>query len=81
VSSKQHAEQLGALGHPNRLGILRRIVQGGSEGTTTTELQAELDIPWTTLNHHLDRLIGAGLVARREVRVPHGGLWRFARAH
>ncbi len=61
----QHAEQFGALGHPARLAILRYIVQGGGEGTTTTELQEKLDIPWTTLNHHLDRLIDAGLVASR----------------
>ncbi len=65
----QHAEQFGALGHPARLGILRRIVQSGPEGVTTTHLQEKLDIPWTTLNHHLDRLIAAGLVtARREGR-------------
>jgi DNA-binding transcriptional ArsR family regulator len=67
VSSKldKHAEQLGALGHPARLGLLRHVVQGGPEGITTTELQAKLDIPWTTLNHHLDRLVASGLVAAR----------------
>jgi ArsR family transcriptional regulator len=67
VSAKldKHAEQLGALGHPARLGILRYVVQGGPEGITTTDLQAKLDIPWTTLNHHIDRLVAAGLVATR----------------
>ncbi len=64
---ERHAEQFGALGHPARLAILRHIVQGGADGTTTTELQEKLDIPWTTLNHHLDRLVASGLViARRE---------------
>jgi ArsR family transcriptional regulator len=65
VTSKleRHAEQLGALGHPARLGILRFVVQGGEAGTTTTELQAKLDIPWTTLNHHIDRLVAAGLLS------------------
>jgi DNA-binding transcriptional ArsR family regulator len=62
---ERHAEQLGALGHPARLGILRHVVQGGPEGTTTSELQTKLDIPWTTLNHHLDRLVASGLVATR----------------
>jgi DNA-binding transcriptional ArsR family regulator len=63
----RHAEQFGALGHPARLDILRYIVQGGPEGSTTTELQTKLDIPWTTLNHHIDRLVAAGLVeARRD---------------
>jgi DNA-binding transcriptional ArsR family regulator len=69
VSAKldQHAEQFGALGHPARLSILRYIVQAGSEGAATTEVQEKLDIPWTTLNHHLDRLVASGLVdVRRE---------------
>jgi DNA-binding transcriptional ArsR family regulator len=59
------AEQLAALGHPARLALLREIVQRGPEGTSTTDLQAKLDIPWTTLNHHLDRLVAGGLVATR----------------
>lgn len=59
---ERHAEQFGALGHPARLAILRHIVQTGPEGVTTTDLQTKLDIPWTTLNHHLARLIAAGVV-------------------
>jgi DNA-binding transcriptional ArsR family regulator len=61
----RHAVQFGALGHPARLAILRYIVQGGGDGTTTTEIQEKLDIPWTTLNHHLDRLVDSGLVTAR----------------
>lgn len=69
VTSKleKHAEQLGALAHPSRLAVLRHVVQSGPEGATTTDLQRALDIPWTTLNHHVDRLVAAGLlVVRRE---------------
>ena len=62
---EKRAEQLAALGHPARLALLRVIVQRGIEGTSTTDLQAKLDIPWTTLNHHLDRLVDGGLVATR----------------
>lgn len=62
---ERHAAQLAALGHPARLRLLREIVQGGPAGVTTTELKARLDIPWTTLNHHLDRLVDGGLVASR----------------
>ncbi len=62
---ERHAEQLAALGHVARLSILRAVVQAGPEGVTTTELQEQLDIPWTTLNHHLDRMVDAGLVAAR----------------
>lgn len=64
---EHHAEELGALGHPARLSILRYVVQGGSEGTPAGEIQAKLEIPASTLSHHLDRLASAGLLkARRE---------------
>ena len=64
-SLEKHAGQLAALGHTARLAILREVVQGGSEGTTTTDLQSKLGIPWTTLNHHIDRLVEGRLVATR----------------
>jgi DNA-binding transcriptional ArsR family regulator len=64
---ERHAEQLGALGHPARLSILRYVVQGGEEGTAAGEIQARLEIPASTLSHHLDRLASAGLLrARRQ---------------
>jgi ArsR family transcriptional regulator len=64
---ERHAEQLAALGHVARLSLLRAVVQAGPEGVSTTDLQERLDIPWTTLNHHLDRLVETGLVTvRRE---------------
>lgn len=64
---ERHAEQFGALGHPARLAILRFVVQAGADGASTTDIQEKLDIPWTTLNHHLARLVNAGLVlAQRE---------------
>jgi ArsR family transcriptional regulator len=59
---ERHADQFGALGHPARLEILRQIVRVGVDGITTTELQSKLDMPWTTLSHHLARLVSAGLV-------------------
>jgi DNA-binding transcriptional ArsR family regulator len=62
----RHAEQLAALGHVARLSILRAVVQAGPEGITTTDLQERLDTPWTTLNHHLDRVVEAGLVEARK---------------
>ena len=61
----KHAEQLGALGHPARLSILRYVVQGGPEGTPAGEIQTHLEIPASTLSHHLDRLASTGLLASR----------------
>jgi ArsR family transcriptional regulator len=64
---EHHAEQLAALGHAARLSILRYVVQGDREGTAAGEIQAKLDIPASTLSHHLDRLASTGLLrARRE---------------
>lgn len=62
---EHHAEQLAALGSPVRLAILRRIVQAGDGGSPVGELQSKLDIPWSTLSHHLDRLSSAGLLKAR----------------
>jgi ArsR family transcriptional regulator, arsenate/arsenite/antimonite-responsive transcriptional repressor len=67
VSSKleRHAEQLGALGHPVRLKILRHVVQGGDAGTAAGDIQSQVDMPASTLSHHLKRLVDAGLVTAR----------------
>jgi DNA-binding transcriptional ArsR family regulator len=62
---ERHAEQLSALGHPSRLSILRYVVQGGAEGTAAGEVQSKLDIPASTLSHHLDKLTSAGLLHSR----------------
>jgi ArsR family transcriptional regulator, arsenate/arsenite/antimonite-responsive transcriptional repressor len=59
---ERHAEQFGALGHPARLSILRHVVQAGTDGVSTTELQEKLDLPWTTLSHHVSRLVASGLI-------------------
>ena len=63
VSSQleRHAEQLSALGHPVRLQILRFVVQGDPKGTTAGDIQAHVDLPASTLSHHLKRLVDAGL--------------------
>lgn len=74
MSSKleRHAEQLSALGHPLRLQILRFVVQGDPNGTTAGDIQAHVDLPASTLSHHLKRLVEAGLFTTR-----HEGTFHF----
>ena len=62
---ERHAEQLSALGHPIRLSIVRFVVQGGAEGAPAFEIQKHVDLPASTLSHHLKRLVDAGLLGVR----------------
>ncbi len=62
---ERHSEQLAALGHPVRLAILRFVVQGDRSGTAAGDIQAHLDLPASTLSHHLKRLVDANLLATR----------------
>lgn len=60
-----HALQLGALGHPVRLRILRFVVQAGAEGAAAGAVQAHVEMPASSLSHHLKRLSEAGLLTAR----------------
>jgi DNA-binding transcriptional ArsR family regulator len=62
---ERHAEQLGALGHPVRLAILRHVVQAGDDGASAGDIQERVDMPASTLSHHLKRLLDAGLLRTR----------------
>jgi ArsR family transcriptional regulator, arsenate/arsenite/antimonite-responsive transcriptional repressor len=62
---ERHAEQLSALGHPVRLRILRHVVQAGEGGAAAGEIQSVVELPASTLSHHLKRLVDAGLVSTR----------------
>jgi DNA-binding transcriptional ArsR family regulator len=68
---ERHAAQLGALGHPVRLEVLRFVVQYGEAGAPAGEIQAHVDVPASTLSHHLKRLVDAGLLTTRQERTFH----------
>ena len=58
------ARALEKLGNPTRLAVFRLLVQGGDEGLSVGEIQGFLDIPASTLSHHLDALSKVGLVQK-----------------
>jgi len=58
---------LAALGSAPRLQVFRLLVRAGETGATATDLGRLLEIPASTLAHHLTALTRAGLV-RQERR-------------
>jgi ArsR family transcriptional regulator, arsenate/arsenite/antimonite-responsive transcriptional repressor len=56
------ARALAALGHEARLAIYRLLVRAGDDGLNVGEIAAHLDMPASTLAHHLSTLVAAGLV-------------------
>ncbi|EDQ9689809.1 helix-turn-helix transcriptional regulator [Salmonella enterica subsp. enterica] len=63
------AKALKELGHPTRLFIFRHLVKAGNTGLPVGELQKQLDIPGSTLSHHISALVSVGLIQQnRESR-------------
>jgi DNA-binding transcriptional ArsR family regulator len=56
-----------AMGTEARLRIMQLLLTAHPDGLVVNEIQEELDIPNSTLSHHLDKLKNEGLVeVRRE---------------
>ena len=51
-----------ALGNTTRLRLYRTLVRAGEQGLPVGSLQQRLEIPGSTLSHHLKRLVDTGLV-------------------
>lgn len=59
------AKALKELGHPTRLTIFKRLVQSGHQGLAVGTLQQALEIPGSTLSHHISSLVSADLIIQR----------------
>lgn len=59
------AKALKELGHPTRLTIYKSMVRAGYQGIAVGSLQEKLDIPGSTLSHHISSLASAGLITQR----------------
>ncbi|MCK5687381.1 helix-turn-helix transcriptional regulator [bacterium] len=63
------AKKLAELGHITRLSIFRYLVKLGNTGAPVGQIQEELNIPASTLSHHIARLVSVGLITQvRESR-------------
>jgi DNA-binding transcriptional ArsR family regulator len=58
------ARQLESLGNPIRLQLYRALVRAGADGLPVGTLQAKLEIPASTLSHHIRSLKDAGLITQ-----------------
>ncbi len=62
-----YADMFSAMGTESRLRIMRVLLAAHPDGMNVGDIGAELQIPGSTLSHHLDKLKNEGLVkVRRE---------------
>jgi DNA-binding transcriptional ArsR family regulator len=59
------AKCLAELGNPARLTAYRLLVRAGDDGLTVGEIQRALDMPASTLSHHIAHLVAADLITQR----------------
>ena len=52
----RYADMFAALGTEPRLRIVRLLLSAHPDGMTVGEIQSELEIPNSTLSHHLEKL-------------------------
>ncbi len=64
----RYADMLAAMGAEPRLRIMRLLLSAHPEGLVVGDIQAELEIPGSTLSHHLEKLKNEGLVTVRRER-------------
>ena len=63
----RYADMFSAMGTEPRLRIMQLLLSSHPDGLVVSEIQEELDIPNSTLSHHLDKLKIEDLVrVRRE---------------
>lgn len=63
----RYADMFSAMGTEPRLRIMRLLLSAHPQGMIAGEIGSELDIPPSTLSHHLDKLKNEDLVqVRRE---------------
>ena len=61
----RYADMFAAMGTESRLRIMQLLLAAHPEGLVVGDIGAELDIPNSTLSHHLDKLKNEGLVKVR----------------
>jgi len=72
MDENQAAKCLSELGNPTRLAVYRLLVRAGPNGMTVGDIQRHLEVPASTLSHHIAHLVWAGLIEQdRQGRTLH----------
>lgn len=67
LTNEQAADVFSQLGNATRLCIIKILVEAGHDGLKVGEIQKELNIPGSTLSHHLLHLRNNGLLEQCRV--------------
>jgi ArsR family transcriptional regulator, arsenate/arsenite/antimonite-responsive transcriptional repressor len=59
------AARLAELGHPTRLSIFKMLVKSGNDAVSVGDILQEIDIPGSTLSHHISKMVKVGLIKQK----------------
>ena len=59
------ANILAKIGNPTRLRIVRLLVRAGDDGLAVGSIQKQLEVPASTLTHHIAHLKAAGVIQQQ----------------
>ena len=62
AQTTKYADMFSAIGTEPRLRIMQLLLSAHPDGMVVYEIQSELEIPSSTLSHHLDKLRNEGLI-------------------
>ena len=65
IRTEEIAKAFKELGHATRLMVFKRLVKAGEKGVSVGTLKDDLDIPNSTLSHHISSLVSAGLIMQK----------------
>ena len=64
MDDEQLAKCLAELGNITRLKIFKLLIKAGEIGLCVGDIQKALDIPASTLSHHISKLVSQNLVTK-----------------
>lgn len=68
IDLEQASLLMAELGNQTRLRIVRLLVEAGVDGLPVGDIQRELEVPASTLSHHLSHLRNVGLISQKRQR-------------